>query len=235
MSLLKILFSLCLLSLNAAVQASPSFKPFSAQYDVLHDGERVAVTTLTLTRGDEDVWQYSSKSEAVGWVSFLFDGKITEQSIFNWDNGMRILSYRYDRSGKEKHIKLKFDWQKMKVTNDINGDPWEMDLSPGTLDKLSINLALAERLSSGQTSISLPVADGGRLKTYDFNKVGEERVDTPMGKIKAIKISRNKRGRTGRQTWLWLAPELNNIIIKLEKHDDDDGLLSMMITSLKQK
>ncbi len=233
---IKILLSLCLLHFcfNAAAQGSP-FKPFSAQYDVLHNGNHVAITTLSLARHSESTWLYSRTSEAVGWISHILSGKITEQSIFNWNNGMQILSYHYDRNRDEKRVRLKFDWRNMKVINDINGDPWKMALSPGTFDKLSANLALAVHLSSGKTSVHLPVADGGKLKIYDFNIIGEEPIDTPMGKIKTMKISRNKRGREDRQAWLWLASELNHVIIKVEKYDGSDRLFSMIIKSLEQE
>lgn len=227
---------LCLLLLcfNAAAQDIP-FKPFSARYDVLHNGDHVAITTLSLARHNENTWLYSSMSEAVGWISRIFSGKITEQSIFNWNGDMRVLSYRYDRGGSRKHVKLKFDWQNMEVINDINGDPWKMTLSSGTLDKLSANLALAVHLSSGKTSVRLSVADGGKLKTYDFNVIAEELIDTPVGMVKTVKVSRNKHGRKDRQAWLWLAPELNHMIMKVEKYDSNDNLFSMMIQSLKQQ
>ncbi len=228
--------SLCLLAffLNTAAQELP-FKPFSARYDVLHNGDHVAVTTLSLVRQNEDTWLYASMSEAVGWIARMFGGKVTEQSLFSWNGDIRIISYRYDRNSSKKHVKLKFDWQNMEVTNDINGDPWQMTLSPGTLDKLSANLALVVRLSSGETSARLPVADGGKLKIYDFNIVGEELIDTPLGRVKTVKVSRNKHGRADRQAWLWLAPELNYMIIKVEKDGSNENRFTMIIQSLKQQ
>ena len=236
MNPVKILLSLHLLyfSFTTAAQEFP-FKPFSAQYDILHNDDYIGITTFSLTRKNENTWLYSNISEATGWISRIFFGEIIQHSIFNWNNGMHILSYRYDRDSLEKHIKLKFDWQNMKVINDINGDHWKMDLSPGTFDKLSINLALGIYLSNGKTNIHIPVADGGKLKIYEFRVIDEELVDTPIGKINTLKVSRNKRGRKDKQAWLWLAPDLNYIIIKAKKNNSDDRFFSMTIKSLQQK
>jgi len=129
-------------------------------------------------------------------------------------------------------VHLKFDWQQMKVTNTINGDPWHMQIPDATLDKLSINLALMAHLSASETDISFPVADGGKLKTYDFKVIGKESIDTPLGQISTIKVSRNKRGRKGKQAMLWLAPDLGYLVVRIDKADKDNDIVTLKIQSL---
>lgn len=229
-----LIITACLLLNIAGYSHAQDFplRPFKAQYTVEHDGNEIAITQLALKSTGNNQWAYQSTSEGTTWLARMLGAKVSEQSEFQWLNDIRISSYRYDRAGKEKHVHLLFDWPRMKVTNIINGDPWHMQIPEGTQDKLSINLALKTHLSRSQTDVSFPVADGGKLKTYDFKVIGKEIIDTPLGKISTIKLTRNKRGRKGKQAILWLAPDLNYLTIKMEKADKDNEIVTMKIQSL---
>jgi hypothetical protein len=222
------------LLLNATLLAAADnpLKAFRAEYSVQHDDDTVARTTLSLDDIGNNRWRYRSSSRPTGWLGSMLGVAVDQESEWTWVDGLKVLSYRYDRSGKEKHVHLIFDWQQMKVTNIINGDPWQMQIPDATQDKLSIILALSAHLSTSETDVSFPVADGGKLKTYDFKVLGKESIDTSLGKISTIKVSRNKRGRKNRQAILWLAPELGYLLVRMEKAEKDNELVTMSIESL---
>ncbi|MCW8964473.1 MAG: DUF3108 domain-containing protein [Gammaproteobacteria bacterium] len=221
-----------LLCATASFATENPLKPFRAEYIVQRDGDIIAHTSLSLVAIGENRWRYTSSSEPTGWIATMMGVSVDEQSEWTWVDGLQVLSYRYDRAGKEKHVHLKFDWQQMKVTNIINGDPWHMQIPDATLDKLSINLALMAHLSASETDISFPVADGGKLKTYDFKVIGKESIDTSLGQISTIKVSRNKRGRKDKQAILWLAPDLGYLVVRIEKADKDNDIVTLKIQSL---
>lgn len=204
---------------------------FRAEYVVEHDGEIVARTRLSLQKNVNNHWKYRSRSHPTGWLASMMGLEVSEESTWTWDNGIKIKEYRYDRAGKEKHVNLEFNWQDKIVTNVINGDPWQMEIPEGTLDKLSINLALAAHLMSSETDVSFPVADGGKLKTYDFKVLGKETLETDIGRLNTIKVSRNKRGRKDKQATIWLAPSKNHLVVKMEKADKDDEVVTVRILS----
>ncbi len=227
------LMTLVLLCCTSTVMAADNpFKPFRADYIVERDDEVIARTTLSLSASGNNRWRYRSSSEPTGWFASMLGAAVDEESEWTWADGLKILSYRYDRSGKEKHVQLLFNWQTMRVTNTINGDPWQMDIPDGTQDKLSINLALMAHLSRSEADISFPVADGGKLKTYDFKVIGRETISTALGNIQTVKVSRNKRGRKDRQATLWLAPDLNYLLVQMEKAESDDEMLILKIQSI---
>lgn len=228
---LLVLVALLLHAAPACANENP-LKPFSAQYTVERGGDLIAHTNISLTRTGNNQWQYLSSSKPTGWFASMMGAAVTEKSKWVWDDGIKISSYRYDRSGKEKHVHLTFDWQQMKVTNDINGDPWHMQVPDATQDKLSIMLALMAHLSVSETDASFPVADGGKLKTYDYKVIGKQAIDTSLGQINTIKVSRNKRGRKDKQAILWLAPDLNYLLVRMEKSDRDKELVVLKIQSL---
>jgi hypothetical protein len=213
--------------------ADNPLKPFRAKYIAEHDGDIVANTHLSLTRIGDNRWRYRSQSVPTGWIASMMGLEIEEESEWTWNDHIRTNRYRYDRAGKEKHVNLIFDWEKMKVTNVINGDPWHMQVPAGTQDKLSINLALRAHLSQSETDVSVPVADGGKLKTYDFKVIGHETIETPLGELNTLKVSRNKRGRKDKEAIMWLSPDLGYLLVKMEKADKDDEIVTLKIQELE--
>lgn len=229
---LFLLLIFLLLASAAATAADNPLKPFTANYIVLHDNDTFAHTTISLARIGDDRWRYVSQSIATGWLATMLGIAVDQESEWTWADGLKILSYQYHRSGKEKRVHLKFDWQQKKVTNIINGDPWQMQIPDGAQDKLSINLALMAHLAHSKSDVSFPVADGGRLKTYDFKFLGEETIDTKLGQLQTVKVLRNKRGRKNRQAIIWLAPTLGYLPVRMEKSEKDGQVVTMVIESL---
>ncbi len=226
---------LILLFISSTLYASTfPLNPFDATYTVSRDGDEIAAQHLQLKNIDQGNWQYTSTSEATGWIASMFGGMIKEESLFQWSNGLIVSTYHYERTGKDKNVNLNFDWDAMRVTNTINGDPWKMSIPANTQDKLSVNLALKAHLTQQQTNISIPVADGGKLKTYDFKVIGKENIQTPLGQLQTIKVSRNKRGRKDGQSTLWLAPDLQYLTIRIEKVDKDGELVTATLRTLRQ-
>ncbi|MFT5927761.1 MAG: hypothetical protein ACI805_000877, partial [Candidatus Azotimanducaceae bacterium] len=67
------------------------------------------------------------------------------------------------------------------------------------------------------------IADGGKLKNYSFKVIGEEEIDTPLGKMKTIKVSRVKDTRN-RESTFWLAPEYDFLLVRFQQLEaDGDG------------
>lgn len=235
MTMKKILLILLTLFIpvSPAVANDNPLKPFRAQYIVEQDDDMIARTTVSLSTAGKNRWLYQSNSEPTGWLASMLGIAIAQQSEWTWHEGVKTLTYRYDRSGKEKHVHMIFDWQQMKVTNIINGDPWHMQIPDATQDKLGITLALMAHLAESETDTSFPVADGGKLKTYDYKILGKLSLDTALGKINTITVTRNKRGRSkAKEATLWLAPDLGYLLVRMEKPDKDGEMVVLKIQSL---
>ena len=74
------------------------------------------------------------------------------------------------------------------------------------------------------------VADGGRLKTYTFEVLGEETLDTPTGKLSTIKIKR-LRNHGKRVTYLWLAIDWNYMLVRLQQKESDGKQYEINLTA----
>lgn len=209
--------------LNAAGIEPPA--PFEAEYVLYSRGFEVAHISRLLEQTPDGTYILSSDSKTVGMASLFRDDRIHERSRWQLsESGMQPLEYVYDHSGsrRNRQVQIDFDWDNHKVRMEINNDHWQMDLEPGTLDKLLYQLALMHDLSqNGQQQTRYKVADGGRIREYDFKPLGSERVETPMGKFDAVKMARH-RSDSDRETVIWCAEELGYLPVKVV-HTEPDG------------
>ena len=96
-----------------------------------------------------------------------------------------------------------------------------MPVPQKTVDKLSYQISLMLKLAGKpEKHFSFHVADGGKLKEYQFEIMGEERVYTSLGSYKALKIQ-HQRYQKDKNITLWCAPELNYLPVKIIQEETD--------------
>ena len=217
------LLILCLVLVNFARAESSLPESFTVTYK-LHVGPlTLGETTRKLYKNGDGNFVYESYSKPIGYARWFTDSTLLERSewIFHGEQ-LRPLNYSYDRtsSKRERHVKLRFDWDKMRVTNEINSDPWTMDIPDGTLDKLLYHLAVMIDLQQGKSNLVYHVADGGTLKTYEFQNLGEETIDTKLGQLKTIKLMLPGK----RDTILWCAKALDFLPVRIVQEEDGKEL-----------
>src|SRR3569623_1489452 len=122
----------------------------------------------------------------------------------NGANGLRVL--------------LVVDCVRCVVTNVSDGDPWRMEIPPDVHDMLGYLLAIMLDLQRGRKELQYSIADGGKLKTYAFQILGEEQVESPFGRLKTVKL---RRTEDKRDTTVWCAPALHYLPVRLEQRETD--------------
>ncbi|MGI1678568.1 MAG: DUF3108 domain-containing protein [Cellvibrionaceae bacterium] len=159
-------------------------------------------------------------------LSFTADSwlaKLSETSEFTWVNDSRVQPelYTYTRTGlgRDRKAVLNFDWKQKKVVNDVENKPWTMTIPDSAFDKLSYQLQIQSDLINGKELKPYEIADGGRIKTYEFEITGEEKISTPAGDFKTIKVKRLHSNDKKRHTFFWLAPAWNYLMVKVEQQD----------------
>ncbi|MFQ5469172.1 MAG: DUF3108 domain-containing protein [Gammaproteobacteria bacterium] len=218
--------------LSAQANEAVVINSFSTKYTFVVDNMDLGFVTRTMRYNSDGSYRFESFSEATGILSFFVSDKILEKSIGKHiKDSLRPDTYVYQRSEgkKDRHVKLSFDWDKNRVTNKINGDLWNMTVPTGALDKLIYQYVMMLDLQKGQTTLEYKIADGGRLKDYQFDLVGKETIDTPLGSFKTVKYKRvnDKRG-----TVIWFAERLNYLPVRIEQQDNGNDL-KMVVTRVK--
>ena len=233
---LTITASLLLTCLLTVAQAEPVLPtPFEAEYSIRMKGAKIAKMKREFTLLENGKYQYHSETQTTGLISLFRKDSIIETSRWSFDEQKPVpLEYFYDHSGgkKDRKVNITFDWQNQKITNSIDGSSWNMPTSPNVMDKLLYQLAIMYDLQAGRQDLIYTVADGGKIKVYNFEVLGNEVLKTPIGNFQTIKLARHKPN-SRRKSILWCAEELGYLPIKVENIEKDGKVTIALINSLK--
>lgn len=207
-----------------------TIKPYSATYStVWKKGISFTVKgTQTFSKQAEDTWLLSFKAKTIF-------ASLKESSLFKiYNNRIRPIRYDYHTSafGKKRDAILTFNWDKKQVINDVKNTKWKMSIEQDTLDKLSVQLQIRQDVRDNKDTLIYQIADGGRLKTWEFKRLASETIKTKLGEIKAIKVIRvDNRGKK-KKTVFWFAEKFDYLLVKLE-HLDGKEVYKLELESIK--
>lgn len=219
-------------SLTAHANDTPSVTPFKAIYTSEWDAGIALKGEVerSLTQTADGQWLFRTYASAM-------IASIEEKSTVTFNQSQVVpQNYHYKKIvlGKKKEAKLAFDWSAMSVNNDVDDKPWKMTISESTQDKLSYQLQMRLDLKAGKKGpLSYKIADGGRLKDYDFNIIGNEKIQSPMGEYDTIKVEMDRGPDASRETYIWYAPELDYMIVKLKQVEGDGKVYALQLKSME--
>lgn len=230
---------LCLMTASAAQGADVNVGvgvpgDFQAVYQLRVNGLVIGEAQVGLAAQAKGRYLYSSRTHSTGLLRIFRNDKVAESSLFTLhDQHIRPLEYRFDHTGskKERHAYLKFDWNAGEVANTVEGHTWEMKIPERTLDKLVVQLAVMMDLDAGKKELVYAIADGGKLKEYKFANVGQEKLRVPAGEFATLKLERLRKDND-RTTYLWCAPSLGNLPVRIKQIENEDGVT--YLSELKQ-
>ncbi|MBU2966304.1 DUF3108 domain-containing protein [Amphritea sp. 2_MG-2023] len=225
----KLLIPTLLFICALPTQASELFKPYKAVYKAQWDiGISFGGDAISELTRNGDRWKHTLNATAL-------IAKVDEFTEFTLqDQNVLPQHYEYHRKviGNNKNAVLQFNWSTGTVLNDIAKKPWTMNIPAGTQDKLSYQMQMRLDLAAGKKELSYQVADGGKIKTYPFIIVGMETVSTGIGSFEAVKIQRDRGPDSNRETFLWCAPELGYMVVKLQQVEKSGKEYSLLIDKL---
>lgn len=197
-------------------------RTFRAEYLADYQGLPVKAKGIReLARLPDGSYQLRSSASAL----FV---KVDEISSFRVEDDRVVsVSYEYNRQGlgRKKQEHLLFDWEHQRVSHEEGGST----VGPGTLDKLSYQYQLRrdiagenQRAPDGSV-FSYTIADGDRIREYQFKVVGEETLSTPVGELITIRVERVRDDGKDQQTALWLAIDHDYLLVRLAQQEAGKG------------
>jgi hypothetical protein len=207
-----------LLGFSLAAGAATFFKPFSARFSVSRGAIPLGDLVVKLSLETSDSYFYHAET-VPGMLARLFTGdEITEESSGSLTSDAVIPEhYSLQQKGNEaEHTEIRFDWSDDKAHTTSEGVTWSQHIDAGTQDRLSQQLMLRLHLAKGMKEMDYPVADGGKIKRYRFQVVGEEPVKTPIGRLRCLKVQRSK-GTRPPDYIIWFAPDLDYLPVRIER------------------
>ena len=198
--------------------SDPPYPEFVAYYDASANGFGIGSVTVTLRHEGGGRYLYTQESSSSGIASWFGSDDGVETSRWQLKDGrIQPLEYQSQREGgdDDDNEHLIFDWETGKVRNIGAGRHWEIDLQPGTLDRLVIQLAMLFDLRDGATRFDYRVPRQGRLKDYRFALIGEDDINLTPGVYHTLKVARTNDDKD--RSWVWSAPELDYFPVQFLK------------------
>ncbi|MEJ2592048.1 MAG: DUF3108 domain-containing protein [Candidatus Thiodiazotropha sp.] len=214
----RLALGLLLLGLSLTATAAPFFKPFSARFSVSRGSFRLGDLEVKLSLAAPDTYLYHAKT-IPGLLARLFTGDeiIEESSGRLTPKAVIPQHYSLHQKGNEaEQTEIAFDWRDDEAQTTSEGVTWSQQIVAGTQDRLSQQLMVRLHLAQGFKDMNYPVADGGKIKRYRFQVVGEESVKTPYGNLRCLKVQRSKMKRPPDYT-IWFAPDLDYLPVRIER------------------
>ncbi|MEQ8955946.1 MAG: DUF3108 domain-containing protein [Gammaproteobacteria bacterium] len=130
--------------------------------------------------------------------------------------------YRYELRGLGAELQtVDYDWAAGLANSREDDQQWQLQLAPQTFDLLSHQLAMRLQLGTNkdlQEEYAFTLIDGGELEEHRYRMLGEEVLDTAMGKLNTVKLQRI-RENTDRVTTVWLATDWEYLLARIEQQN----------------
>ncbi|WP_456152084.1 DUF3108 domain-containing protein [Kangiella koreensis] len=206
-------------------------KPYSIQYKVMHDGDKVGTATRKLEQLSNGQWQSSMESDI---SYYLLSDERRETSRFEIvDEIIRPLHYQSlaDTSFRSDRILIqKFDWDAMREQGSYEGKKWNMQLQEGLLDPLTEVLAVRETLLAQKPLQAIDISYRGGIRHHEFKVVGEETLKLKSGDIRTAKLQLIEKNGT-RITNFWFAIDHEMLLVQIQRIKDGEEEAKLVATS----
>jgi len=165
--------------------------------------------------------------------NFLGKMRETEQLHLDAQGRIRIDGYVSKRSffGSKRKEKLVIDHQLNKAIYTRKKKRRETALQPDYLGPVSYQLQLRRDLAKADSPLKYTVISHGKIKSYQFERLGDEVISTGIGDITALKIRRIRENKE-RETVFWMAEKFAYLPVKIWQREEDGKSYEMTLKSL---
>ncbi|ALO34448.1 hypothetical protein CMT41_06745 [Colwellia sp. MT41] len=208
---------------------------YRATYTLLHKSDPVGTAVRQLSYLADNKIKYHYETD-IHW--FIFSDKRSETAIVKIENNQVIpLSYDYKRegTGRDKYYQWQYDLAGKTATDIKNNKEITLEFTDGLLDKLSYHLQNRIDLinNPAQKKFVYPViSTRGSIKNYQYIYDGDEELILPFGLVKTIRLKREIVEKK-RITYVWFAPELNFLMVKLYQVKDGTEQFEAQLSALE--
>jgi hypothetical protein len=173
----------------------------------------------------------SSESRAKGLLALTQPDPVIRDSegTITTHGSMRPSRFS-DQHGKNLPKVAIFDWGKKLLTLQYKGKEEQRALPADAQDKLSLPYSFIFSPVSGKV-INLHETDGKRLEMVHY-AVSKETLDTPMGKLETIVLTRQKENDGERDKKIWLAVDHHMLPVRIVAAEKMGIVTDQMVTKI---
>lgn len=155
------------------------------------EGGFLAGHTVHQWRVERNQYLITSVTEAVGLAALFLRGEYRQTSRGEIGaTGLVPMEFWVQRGQEGRRTEgAEFDWTNHRLNYGKSNDKREISLAPGAQDQLSVFYQLA--LTAPFTeSVQLLLTNGRKVYLYEYRVLGDETIDTPLGKLKTQHLAR---------------------------------------------
>jgi len=239
---MKIVFSQSLLTLILLPSLSLALPlEYTASYNIGKYGMDIAKSNYSLRYENNGV-RMMQHTETIGLAALLRNDTLDESSFLSFQDNQLLLtefSHKQKPSGKKnRDIQLKIDWVQSDnkllgmVSGSAGGKKLEYKVNKPVWDTNSYLIPLMLNTKEKAQPQQYTMMIKGEFKTYSFITHGSEKIEVSGQTVQAIKIERD--GSINKNPiYIWLAPSLNNLPVKVEKWKNGELQLTMTLDQAK--
>ena len=231
---MKLSWVLALVVPACAAYGADDVFTYSATYRVEYKGKEAGTAEFGVRALENGVYEFSSRTMAKGLLKLARPNPAVERSQFRVEGGtIRPLEFWFEdgsRSG-EDNLHIEFDWQRRIATVGTAETRREMALPENALDRGSLQVALMRDLKATGSPSSYSLADEDSVASYEYAENGTATIATGVGSL-ATRIFTQQRAGSSRVTWLWVAPELEFLPVRIEQRRDGEVQTTFLLVSV---
>jgi hypothetical protein len=212
--------------------AAPLAAKITLYYDVKMAGISLAEGVERLEQ-DGKTYRISSEVRGKGIVASLYRGAI-KRSVHGTiaPHGLRPDEYQ-DQRGDREATRARFDWGKQTLVLTHDGNSETRPMPAEAIDRLSFFYQFAFTPLPAR-DLHYTAVDGKGTTQFNFLSGVREKLDTPLGELDTVKLTKQRDGTDDKLTEVWLAPALHYLPVRVLVTETNGNQADQMISRIEQ-
>ncbi|SKA67507.1 Protein of unknown function [Thiothrix eikelboomii] len=206
---------------------------FQATYSVANSGLTVGETQTSLSYQAAG-YTFQKITKANGVAALISGDSLTERSVgLKQGDKLQTQQYLYQHKSRRKAKQDQYQFTSAtEIKGKLDQTAYTLKVPKNTIDPALIELRLMEDVAANRP-LNYSITERGKLKTYQFQRLGKETITTPLGQYACEKVKMT-RDNGERQTTLWLAPELDYVAAQIQ-HNEKGNITEAQLTHYQAK
>lgn len=220
---------------SPAMKKMPELAGFRAEYEVSYLAFSADANLHLQRLNDAGEYRYEVVTKARGLAKLVRSGTGIERSVFKLTSeGFVPQTYHLDDGTDkvENDTDIEFDWDNNIARSIYVGEPKEVPVYPGVLDRLTADIAVIYGLRNGTEPNAQNIADGEEIDLIEFTPSGREKITVPAGTFETVKYLRQRPG-SSRAVMIWYAVEADYLPAKIVHLKRGKTNITMVATRLQ--
>ena len=225
---------LVLVPLAAGAAAPPP--PYTAQYEVRRNGDRLGTATVSFRKLANGRFELVSDTVGTDGLAAIAGVAVNERSVLHWGTQPETVAYSYRQkmAWKSRERSLQVDSAGGHIDSTDKDKHYSPPYEAGVLDRNAVVVALMGDLAAGRSGeLHYRIPDHDAMETWVYRAGATEQLSTPLGAQKVLRVERIRDTGNDRSTTLWLAPARNFVPMRMLQKEPDGETIEMRIVSLK--